>query len=154
MRNDSSTAFFSHSLTRQVPPCFSATRNVPASSRPSVLSTAARNSADAFCGVIFARDSKPASMAACNSSYAMMLKCGPVKGCGGRSSPGGVAPVERPHQRILHSLTGLLLQDAAFGIGDIEHVFGALAHRHDLGAVDRHPFGAENLADFRQQPRP
>src|ERR1700679_3396810 len=52
--------------------------------------------------------------------------------------PTGVAPIERPHQRVLDPLARLLLQKATLGVGDVEHILGTLADRHDLGAVDRH----------------
>src|ERR1700722_6323668 len=133
MRNDSSTAFLSHSWTCQVPASFSATRNPPESSRPSTDSTAARTSPEAFCGVMSARDSKAPSMVACNSLYG--------------------TSVQRPHQRIPQARARLLLQEAALGVGDVKNVLGALAHRHDLRAVDGDPFRSEVHADFREQSR-
>src|ERR1700687_5231624 len=110
MRNDRSTAFLSHSLTRHVPSSFSATRSLPASSSPSAVSTPARTSADAFCAVIFARDSKAGSMVACSSLYDMMFRY-----FVSNLDPGRVAPIQRSHQGLLQALARLFLCEASFG---------------------------------------
>jgi hypothetical protein len=67
MRNDSSTAFLSHSLTCQPVAVGSATRTVPASSSASACSTASRTLAVTLAGVISARASKAASMVSIRS---------------------------------------------------------------------------------------
>src|ERR1700721_3473581 len=63
----------------------------------------------------------------------------------------GIAPIERLHQRVMHPLACLLLQKAALGIGDVEHILGPLTDGHDLRAVDRHAFSSKHLADLGEQ---
>jgi hypothetical protein len=70
-RNDSSTAFLAHWLTRHSPSaCRSATRSAPRSSASSVASTASRAS-PRVSGVSAARSSQAASIAASSSSWDM-----------------------------------------------------------------------------------
>ena len=74
IRNDSSTAFFSHSLTRQPSAVGSATRAVPASSSASAASTAWRTTGLALAGVISARASKAASRVSIRSCMGFPLR--------------------------------------------------------------------------------
>ena len=57
MRNDSSTAFFSHSFTCHPPPRFSATRAAPRSSIPTAALDRVADVGDALRGVSAARSS-------------------------------------------------------------------------------------------------
>src|SRR5712672_3115981 len=141
IRKDSNTAFFSHSWTTHASARLSATRNVPASSSSTTVSTALPTSGVVACGVLCARRSKRASMVARRLLYNV----------GSRKL---IAAIERAHQCVLNPLAGLVVQYPVLRIGDVEDVLGALAYGHDLRAVDGDALGFEHLPDLGQEAGP
>src|SRR5260370_34076215 len=65
-----------------------------------------------------------------------------------------IAAIERAHQCVLNSPAGLVAQRPVLRIGDIEDVLGALAHGHDLRAVDGDVLRFEYLPDLGQEAGP
>src|ERR1700722_799161 len=65
-----------------------------------------------------------------------------------------IAAIERAHQRVLNPPAGLVVQRPILRISDVKDVLGALAHRHDLRAVDGNMLGLEHLSDLGQEAGP
>src|SRR4051794_34474628 len=93
-RNDSSTAFLTHWCTAHSPPCFSATRRLPASSWARVCATASFTPAGDLEGEMSVRFSQASSISFCMSVPALLergLACGRGQRAGGDefAHPGG-----------------------------------------------------------------
>src|SRR6516165_8315819 len=65
----------------------------------------------------------------------------------------GLALIEHPHQVFLELFSGRRTQGAVVEVGEVEHVLGALADRHDLGGVQLGALLHQHLADLAQQAR-
>src|SRR5688572_4607512 len=134
VRKCSSTAILSHSLTRQPPaPSGSATRACPLPRSPRHSSMASSNSRGALPGESAARPSKARSI---------RLRRLTAASCGGDPR------IQRLRQRIGQRLAALRRERPAGLVGNREDVLGALADRHDLGAVQLDILLPEHLPDL------